>query len=535
MLAYQEEAHPKFAQPEGIIVEGSATPNHKQVRAAQYVRMSTERQCYSTENQLGAIAQYARHQGMVIVRTFADEGKSGLSLDRRAGLLSLLSMVQHGLADFEAILVYDVSRWGRFQDADESGYWEFVCKRAGVTIHYCAEPFINDGSFSSAILKSLKRTMAAEYSRELSVKVFAGKCRLIELGFRQGGQVGFGLRRLLVDQERRPKEILVDGQMKSIQSDRVVLVPGPEEEQKIVREIFHSFVDEGKSQLSIAKGLNARGIPNGKSRPWNYAHVHDILVNPKYIGTNLFNRKSLKLQRPAVQNPEKLWVRKDGAFPPIVAEDLFLRAAKILELRNHKPTDDEMLDQLRSIWSTRGKITGALIAQSASIRSASAFFTHFGGLRRAYERLGYTPTHNLTFLCCNGAVRAISATLLDEVISRLKTNGAIVTLDRETRTVRVNGNFSLRLSVVRCLKSPDGRVRWWLPKRPSSACDITIIARMNDDNTRILDYFLFPANEHPRRRLLVTAENSVVLDVYRFETLEHIYRICRLKRVGDSL
>jgi len=142
MLAYQDQTDSKFAQPAGTIVDGSALPNYRPVCAAQYVRMSTERQCYSTENQLSAIAQYARHHGMVIVRTFADEGKSGLSLDGRAGLLSLLSMVQRSLADFEAILVYDVSRWGRFQDADESGYWEFVCKRAGVIIHYCAEPFI---------------------------------------------------------------------------------------------------------------------------------------------------------------------------------------------------------------------------------------------------------------------------------------------------------------------------------------------------------------------------------------------------------
>ncbi|MEO6246527.1 MAG: hypothetical protein ABIQ12_13930 [Opitutaceae bacterium] len=27
---------------------------------------------------------------------------------------------------------YDVSRWGRFQDADESGYYEYICKRAGI-------------------------------------------------------------------------------------------------------------------------------------------------------------------------------------------------------------------------------------------------------------------------------------------------------------------------------------------------------------------------------------------------------------------
>jgi hypothetical protein len=117
--------------------------------------------------------------------------------------------------------VYDVSRWGRFQDPDESGYLEFLCKRAGVVVHYCAEPFVNDGSLPSMILKSLKRTMAAEYSRELSVKVFAGQCRLVDLGCHVGGRIGFGFRRLLVDEEYRPKGELLPGQRKSIQSDRV--------------------------------------------------------------------------------------------------------------------------------------------------------------------------------------------------------------------------------------------------------------------------------------------------------------------------
>ena len=58
----------------------------------------------------------------------------------------------------------------------------------------------SDGSLSSTIIKSMKRAMAGEYSRELSVKVFSGQCRLITLGFRQGGPAGYGLRRQLVDQ-----------------------------------------------------------------------------------------------------------------------------------------------------------------------------------------------------------------------------------------------------------------------------------------------------------------------------------------------
>src|SRR5712671_5152738 len=204
-------------------------------RAAKYVRMSTEHQKYSTENQAEAIQQYAARRGLVIVRTYADEGKSGLRLDGRDALKRLIADVQNGCADFSTILVYDVSRWGRFQDADESAYYEYICRRAGISVQYCAEQFDNDGSPVSTIVKGVKRAMAGEYSRELSAKVFIGQCRLIELGFRQGGAPGFGLRRMLRDVNGQHKGVLSRGEQKSIQTDRVILIPGPLEEIEIVR------------------------------------------------------------------------------------------------------------------------------------------------------------------------------------------------------------------------------------------------------------------------------------------------------------
>src|SRR3546814_14007934 len=78
---------------------------------------------------------------------------------------------------------------------------DLICKRAGIAVMYCAEQFENDGSPVSTIVKGVKRAMAGEYSRELSGKVFAGQCRLIERGYRQGGAAGYGLRRR--SEERR--------------------------------------------------------------------------------------------------------------------------------------------------------------------------------------------------------------------------------------------------------------------------------------------------------------------------------------------
>ena len=135
-LADQPTPHPDIAK----------VAETKKIRAAEYVRMSTEHQKYSTENQADRIRQYADKHGMEIVKTYADEGKSGLRIEGRDALKQLIDDVEAGTADFEVILVYDISRWGRFQDADESAYYEYICKRAGVAVKYCAEQFENDGS-----------------------------------------------------------------------------------------------------------------------------------------------------------------------------------------------------------------------------------------------------------------------------------------------------------------------------------------------------------------------------------------------------
>ncbi len=220
--------------------------------------MSTEHQQYSTANQDDVILEYAARRGFEIVKTYADEGKSGLNVAGRASLRKMIDDVQNGKADYSAILVYDISRWGRFQDADESAYYEYLCKRAGIEVYYCAEQFENDGGPTSTIIKSVKRAMAGEYSRELSTKVFKGQCRLIELGYRQGGPAGFGLRRMLINQSGEAKATLSRGERKSLQTDRVILVPGPESEIETVRWIYQRFTVDGKREIEIANELNEK-------------------------------------------------------------------------------------------------------------------------------------------------------------------------------------------------------------------------------------------------------------------------------------
>ena len=284
--------------------------DRQSIPAAQYLRMSTEHQQYSLDNQSTAIQKYAESHGFDVVRTYSDSAKSVVVLKHRAGLRQLLEDVVKGNAGYQAILVYDVSRWGRFQDTDESAHYEFLCKSAGVPVHYCAETFANDGTLPSLIMKALKRTMAGEYSRELGVKVFAGQKRLTLLGFKTGGRPGYGLRRMLVTALGVPKHELALGEQKSIATDRVVQVPGPAHEVQTVKDIFKMFISEKRSASYIARRLNSDGVPRPGSSKWDHFVVKDIVTNPKYAGWAVFGRTTSKLHTTEVNLPKSEWIVK---------------------------------------------------------------------------------------------------------------------------------------------------------------------------------------------------------------------------------
>jgi DNA invertase Pin-like site-specific DNA recombinase len=498
-----------------------APPPHG--RAAEYVRMSTDHQKYSTKNQSDAIHEFAEKHGLEIVQTYADEGKSGLRIDGRDALKRLISDVQNGEADFETILVYDVSRWGRFQDADESAYYEYICKRAGIIVQYCAEQFDNDGSPVSTIVKGVKRAMAGEYSRELSAKVFAGQCRLIELGFRQGGPPGYGLRRRLVDQTGTPKAQLVRGEQKSIQTDRVVLVPGPPEEVEIVRSIYRAFVEDGRSEQEIAASLNARGIATDLGRAWTRGTVHQLLINEKYVGNNVWNRISYKLKKKRIWNGPDMLIRADNAFAPIVDRLLFDAAQVIIRERSRKLSDDEMLDALRSLYEARGYLSGLIIDEVEDLPSSSAYQGRFGSLLRAYHLVGFTPDRDYRYIEINRSLRGLFPEVVAATIAGIEGAGGSVDRSTETDLLTINDEFTASIIIVRCQDTAAGSLRWHLRFDTGLLPDITIAVRMDAENSVVRDYYILPRLDMTLPRVRLAENNGLSLDAYRFSTLDALF------------
>jgi len=494
--------------------------------AAQYVRMSTEHQKYSTQNQRDAIGQYASARALDIVKTYADEGKSGLTIDGRPALKSLIDDVERGRAEFATILVYDVSRWGRFQDADESAYYEYICRRAGINVQYCAEQFENDGSPISTIFKSVKRAMAGEYARELSTKVFAGKSRLIELGFRQGGTVGFGLRRLLIDQSGVRKTCLEYGESKNIQTDRVVLVAGSKAKVALVREIFRRFVHERASEQWIADTLNARGALR-EGRSWNRKSIHHVLTNESYIGNNVWNHVSFKLRKKRVRNHPDMWIRADGAFPEIVDREVFDAAQAIILARTNRMSDQAMLEGLMRLRQTAGFLSDLTIDMAEGIPCTRSYRQRFGSLTRVYELVGYPPPRDLSYVEINRGLRKLQTQLWSAILEGLRNVGCRVSELPEDLAISVNDEITVSIVIARCLQIRSGSYRWRLCLGNDKQSDVTIVVRMDAGNQAPLDYYLLPRIDLHRANIQLAEANDLGVDGYRFDTLDDFYEFLK--------
>ena len=497
-------------------------------RAAQYIRMSTDRQVYSPEGQAAAIAVYAISHNIDVVRTYRDEGRSGLSLNGRDGLKQLLADVQSGLADFDLILVYDVSRWGRFQDIDESAHHEFLCKQAGKKVIYCAEQFENDDSPASVLVKALKRMMAGEYSRELSVRIRDAQHRLAAKGFRQGGPAGIGLRRMMVDREGQPKGLIPIGERKTYQSDRVVLVPGPKEEVDVVRFMFHALVKRHFTTRDIADHLNAKGAPTPSERPWNAKSVRNILSNPKYAGHNrrgFFPRDIGRGGKRKRVDPTTCTLIRD-TFEPLVSPKVFDQAQALLADHRPRYSTERIVDQLRQLLTARGTLSLKIIKEAKGIVGASTVSHRFGSLAPVYKTLGYTPARNPEYLVTRTRLREIKDKLLTEVVEGLKGMGLVVhVLCAKDALLLANNRIVIGSTVARRQISPSKTLRWRALFQAHRAFNVALIRLVDEPMQQVIADYAFTGLDTKRFEKNLYAATISKFDA---ERLESVSQFCSL-------
>jgi DNA invertase Pin-like site-specific DNA recombinase len=464
--------------------------------AAQYLRMSTEHQQYSLDSQAAAIQQYAEEHGFTVTCSYVDAGKSGLVLKHREALGQLLKDVVGGPPEYKAVLVYDVSRWGRFQDIDEAAYYEVLCKRGGIQVHYCAETFNNEATMPNVVMKALKRVMAAEYSRDLSEKVFQGEKRINELGYRTGGKAGYGLRRMLCSLDGTPKQLLQQGEHKSIITDRVTLVLGPAEEVACVREIYKMVIDGQRTLRQIADDLNRRRV-RYFDRPWTISGVRDIVENPKYMGCNVWGRKAKKLGGPSISRPEESWTKKPLAFPPLVSEETFFAAREALR---RSWTDDELLSVLRSLLKEQGRLSRQLIHAHGGPYETT-YTKRFGSLGKAYELIGYSGRTKPVLKEVIRRRRMLRESLIQRLVALFPRRISVEqpTLQHRPKLLLKNGPVVYVLSCQPAITRRN-QSRWLLPTRIVRNA-VTLLCRCAADSNSFHDLHLLPRIERGRLAL----------------------------------
>ncbi|EIW8195226.1 recombinase family protein [Escherichia coli] len=507
--------------------------NHK-VRVAQYLRMSTDHQQYSLHNQSEYIKDYAEKNNMEIAYTYDDAGKSGVSIIGRHSLQQLLSDVEQKKIDIQAVLFYDVSRFGRFQNSDEAAYYSFLFERNGVDLIYCSEPIpTKDFPLESSVILNIKRSSAAYHSRNLSEKVFIGQVNLIKLGYHQGGMAGYGLRRLLVDENGIAKEILGFRKRKSIQTDRVILIPGPKNEIKIVNSIYDLFIDDNMPEFIIAERLNEQNIPAENGTLWTRAKIHQILTNEKYIGNNIYNKTSSKLKSRLVKNPKNEWVRCDKAYKPIISKKKYNKAQEIIQLRSVHLTNDELLEKLKQKLESNGKLSGFIIDEDDTGPSSSVYRTRFGGLLRAYTLIGYKPEHDYSYIQINEALRSFYSGIIEDFKGEILKSNCYIDEYKYAPMLYINDELLISVLITKCTPMKSGKLRWKVRFDNLQKADITIVIRMDSQNISPLDFYIIPKIENEYSKMCMTETNNIRLDLYRFDNLDKLLQIITRMKVRE--
>ena len=285
-------------------------------KAIIYVRRSTDVQEASLEDQRKSIQDYAQQNQYSIVREFCDDAISGKTVDARPGFQSLIDFARKNQNGGHTLLVYDVSRFGRFENPKEATYWEFELERHGVKVHYVTEGLSNDGSLGSYITKVVKDAEASEYIKKLSKLTKRGMRSCAERGYWISSQAPYGYQRAIVDPVTGTiEQKLARGERRAVRGKRIKLVPGEQEKIDVIKQIFDLYANHEQGLRSIADYLNRNKVsnPSGKNY-WHKSTLRNILRNPAYIGTLALHKKE---DTPSIST--------ENAHEPIISKDLYQR------------------------------------------------------------------------------------------------------------------------------------------------------------------------------------------------------------------
>lgn len=450
--------------------------------AAQYIRMSTDRQDLSPDMQREATEAYARQNGLSIINTYFDAGKSGLTLTKRPEMRRLLSDVTAPTCPFSVVLVYDVSRWGRFQDTDASAYYEYHCRLHGIDVRYVTEAFSRLEGPLGALLKSMKRAMAAEYSRELAVKTTAGHTTALTHGFQLGTRPALGIARVAVSKADGAERALGPADHKSSRSEHVRWVPGPADEVEAVQRIFEMYAKTEMSVVEVARAARALGIRAQNGRPITEWMLYSLLRCEAFVGDFVWGRAEQRRRR---DHGDPRIRRKEKAVHPIITRELFDEVQAKLGRRAHFPLlNYQLIEALRTALERNPRMMATdLKANGCACRETLR--SRFGSLEAAWRAAGYELhlRDDVDFGAVTDALRT-GASMCRTVANALVAAGVNCVFykraDRSAQTLLINGRAVLRTQVI-WRRPRNGTMQWCLRKIYKSHFDWILVVRLASD------------------------------------------------------
>lgn len=303
------------------------------LRGIVYSRHSAEdKQENSVEIQQEEDEKFMAREGVVLLEHFADEGFSGLTADRPAFQEMFRKYVLDPNAPkIDFIVVYDASRFGRFQSRPEAWRLLSLMDERGIKLATVNRGLPKkDSNVMDDLMLILDFAQAGEYSKLLSEKVVAGCIKVSKQGYSAGAPAPYGCVRVLLSEERKRMGVLQPGEHKAIANQRVTFEPSTDGKAKIVKRIFNEFVSKGKFPDEIAEDLNQDKIPTATGKKWRAEGIVRILSNETYTGTRIYNRTWSRLKKQKRRNPESEWARCPNAHEALVLPEIFQMAKERL-------------------------------------------------------------------------------------------------------------------------------------------------------------------------------------------------------------
>ena len=298
------------------------------MKIAAYCRVSTEKEAQidSLEKQIEFFNEFTKKNGYELYKLYADEGISGKQIKHRKQFQQMMEDAKH--KKFEKVVVKDVSRFARntvdlLQSVRE-------LKSYGVQVDFLNNGEVMEGG--SEFILTILGAMAQQESANMSKRVKFGK----DITAKKG---------------RVPN--LVFGYDK-IPDERYTLKIN-EEEAKIVKEIFESYVYKGIGTTKIAWNLNDRGIRTKKTKSkWVQTSIVRMLKNPIYTGrvTNKKSEVTDFITGTRKELPEEEWIVVERPEMRIISDELFNRAQELLEQRSNEFKLNNKREKTEYVFST---------------------------------------------------------------------------------------------------------------------------------------------------------------------------------------